>query len=80
MRRIFLGLAALFALTVCTVPVMAGEFRRDCVPPPVIVQPYCAPAPVVVPVYHRAYYRPVGRRVIIRHDHRRVVRHVYRRR
>ena len=79
MRRIFLGLAAFFALALCTIPAMAGGFRRDCAPPPVVVQPYCAPAPVVVPVRHRNIYRHVGKTVIIRHDHNRVVRHVRRR-
>ena len=79
MRRIFLGLAAVFALTLCTMPAMAGDFRRDCAPAPVVVQPYCTPAPIIVPARHVIYHRDVHKRVIIRHDHNRVVRHVRRR-
>jgi hypothetical protein len=79
MRRIFLGLAVVFALALCTAPAMAGGFRRDCAPPPVVVQPYCAPAPIVVPARHVVYHRDVRKTVIIRHDRGRVVRHVRRR-
>ena len=71
MRRILIGLAAVCALALCTVPAMAGEFRHDHRPAPVRVE-------------HREVHRYVEHRVIrrdipIRHEHERVVRKVYRR-
>jgi len=72
MRRILIGLAAVIALGLCTMPAMAGEFRHE------------RDHRTVVRVEHRDVRRHVERRDFhrgapVRHDHVKVVRKVYRR-